>query len=141
MQHLAKVLIIKIIFTMAWVALLLLFIADLLKAQNLDVPDPKMFLQLLVVAYLALAVGYAFGLRDVLNGSYPAGVIWVGIISNGGAFAVLSLAALFDVWELWGTLARLFMWLSLVATGAITSGLIVYGPIERIGKNRKLGAA
>ena len=122
-----------------WGGPLLLIPDFLLELLGFVVPNPQIFLRLLGVAYIALAVGYVFGLRDVLNGRYPAGVIWVGIISNGGACAAISLAALLNVWELWGPIARLFMWFSLVATGAITIGLIVFGPLERIGKNGKCG--
>jgi len=81
------------------------------------------------MAYLALCAGYVFGLRDSLDGNYPAQVVSVGIISNGGAFAILAIAALFNTWETWGTLAQWFMWGSLVSTGAITTGLVVYGPL------------
>lgn len=143
MNRLAIVLIIKIFITiLAWgVPLLLLPLlpADFITGLGFVVLGPQVFIQLLGMAYLALAVGYVFGLRDVLNSTYPTGVVWVGIISNGGAFAVLSFAALFNVWVLWGSCAQLFMWFSLVATGAITSGLIVCGPLERIGKNGKRG--
>ena len=72
-------------------------------------PEPQLFLRLLGMAYTALIVGYAFGLRDARSGRYPAGVVWVGIVSNGGAFVMLAVAALLGVWSGWGLPAQLVM--------------------------------
>ena len=130
MNHLSKVLVAKSSITiLLWCLPLLLFPTELLKRLGIVDPGPQIFLKLLGMAYLALAAGYVFGLRDLRNGIYPAGVVSVGIISNGGAFAILTVAALFNTWEAWGAFAQWFMWASLVSTGAITTGLVVYGPL------------
>jgi len=130
MNHLSKVLVVKILITIfVWGLPLLLFPTGWLERLGFVVPGPQIFLRLFGMAYLALCAGYVFGLRDVLNGNYPAGVVWVGIISNGGAFAILAVAALSNTWEAWGTFAQWFMWGSRVSTGAITTGLVVYGPL------------
>ena len=61
------------------------FPSSVLEWLGFVVPNPPVFLRLLGMAYLALAVGYAFGLRDSLGGKYPIGTVWVGIVGNGGA--------------------------------------------------------
>lgn len=81
------------------------------------------------MAYTALIVGYIFGLRNAMTGIYPAEVVWVGIVSNGGACLLLTIAAIQGVWCSWSGLAQGYMWGSLIATGAITTGLIVFGPL------------
>lgn len=41
------------------------------------------------MALLALLVGYAGGFLEVQRGEFPAGVVVMGIVSNGGAFLVM----------------------------------------------------
>jgi hypothetical protein len=131
MQPLSLILIVKIVVTLfAWCIPLLLLPCSALAAIGFDVPQPAVFLRLLGMSYAALAVAYWFGLRAQWRGTYPAGTVWVGIVSNGGALLLLVLAAVQDVWTSWGILARGFMWGSLLATGLITLGLVVYGPLR-----------
>ena len=84
---------------------------------------------LLGLAYAALVVCYVFGLQASLRGEYPGDVVWVGIVSNGGAFLYLLFNAVSGTWESWGNYAQEMMWVSLVGTGVISFGLITFGVI------------
>lgn len=128
MNSLESVLLAKIALTVAaWCVPLLLLPASLLEAMGFPVPEPRLFLRLLGMAYTALVVGYAFGLRSVRRGEYPEGVVWVGIVSNGGACLILLLAAALGTWSAWGGFAQVVMWGSLLGTGGITAGLVRFG--------------
>ncbi|WP_163671012.1 hypothetical protein [Adonisia turfae] len=87
------------------------------------------FLRLLGMAYLALVVGYYFGLMETLNGGHPINIVWVGIVSNGGACLILLINAILRTWQEWELPAQVMMWLSLFVTGGITIGLIFTGLI------------
>ena len=78
-------------------------------------------------AYLALCVGYGFGLRAALAGQRLMGPIWTGIVSNGGACVYLLYYGIRGAWTGWGFLVQFVAWGSTVATAFITLGLIVYG--------------
>ncbi len=131
MIWLSRVLFAKIFLTVAlWCIPLLFFPASLLASLGFPVPEPQLFLRLLGMAYGALVVGYAFALRATLRGEYPAAAVWMGIVSNGGAFVLLQSAAILHVWASWGAFARVFMWASLAATGAIALGLVLCGPLR-----------
>ena len=129
MNALSKVLIFKITFTVlgACVPLLLLPVS-VLQALGFVVPEPQIFLRLLGMAYAALIVGYGFGLRDSLRGTYPGSVVWMGIVSNGGAAMLTGIAAAQNTWGAWGLFAQCLMWGSLICLCGITLGLVVYGP-------------
>lgn len=134
MTALSRVLVAKIALTVvAWCVPLLLFPASLLETLGFPVPEPQLFLRLLGMAYTALVVGYTFGLRASQRGEYPNNVVWVGIVSNGGAAGILAVAAAMGGWASWGAFAQLVMWGSLLGTAGITAGLIVYGPLARRG--------
>jgi hypothetical protein len=85
------------------------------------------FIRLLGIAYSSLLVGYIFGLLATLKGEYPISVIWVGIVSNGGASLILLTYGFLGYWQSWGKLARLAMWFSAIATAGITIGLVSTG--------------
>ena len=51
--------------------------------------DPPVFYRLYGWAILALLVGYAGGLVEVQRGSFPWGVVVMGLVSNGGAATIL----------------------------------------------------
>jgi hypothetical protein len=88
MSHLSKVFIFKFAATVAfWCIPLLLFPSEFLAVLGLPPQSSYMFVRMLGWAYLALCVGYAFGLKASLQGQRAAGPIWVGIVSNGGACA------------------------------------------------------
>ena len=126
-RALALLLIVKIGLTLAlWCGPLLLFPAGWLRWIGFPVPGPLLFLRLLGMAYAALIVGYALGLRQVRQGVYPAATVWMGLASNGGAFVILAVAAATGAWSDWPHLAPGLMWASLAATGLITAGLAAF---------------
>ena len=71
---------------------------------------------------------HALGLGQLRRGVFPSPAVRVGIVSNGGACALLALHALQGAWSAWGGFAQLFMWAALAGTGAITAGLVAFGP-------------
>lgn len=128
MNSLEIVFIIKIGFTLVlWCLPLLMLPENLLIQLGLPKPSTILFLRLLGMAYFALVVGYCFGLMETLNGVHPTNVVWVGIVSNGGACLILLINAILRTWQTWGLPAQVMMWFSLVATGSITLGLVVTG--------------
>jgi hypothetical protein len=130
MYGLSKVLAIKIIVTITiWGIPLLFFPSSLLNRLGFPVPEPQLFLRLLGMAYWALVVGYSFGLRAALQGIYPDGIVWVSIVSNGGAFLLLLIGAFLGVWQSWGGIAQAIMWSSVLITCGITVGLVALGPL------------
>ena len=130
MSNLSVILIVKIAITaILWGGPLLLLPSSLLSRIGFPLPEPQLFLRLLGVAYWALLAGYVFGLRVSLQGGYPAEAIWVGIISNGGAFILLTAGAIRGIWSSWGVLAQVVMWGSVLGTGFVTTGLIWFGPL------------
>ena len=128
MRHLSRVLFSKIGITIAlWCGPLLLFPVSFLERMGFPTCPSPIFLRLLGMAYGALTVSYVFGLFATRHGRYPGSTVWTGIVSNGGAFLLLSAGAFQGTWAAWGAPARLVMWASLAATGLITAGLIVFG--------------
>ena len=132
MHALEIILVAKIALTIIlWAIPTLFFSTPMLKALGFEVPHPRVFLTLYGMACVSLTVGYVLGLRSLqLHGTYPTDTIAVGIVSNGGSCAILIVAALRSVWKEWGIFARVFMWFSLVATGSITLGLVMFGPLR-----------
>jgi hypothetical protein len=132
MRYLSGILFFKIgVTTILWFGPLLFFPAPLLEKIGFPTCPSTIFLKLLGMAYGALLVGYVFGLVDTLHGRYPRSTVWAGIVSNGGAFLLLSMGAFQGVWAAWGEPARIVMWASLAATGLISTGLIAFGPFGR----------
>jgi hypothetical protein len=125
---LATIFIVKILFTLfLWCIPLLLVPGKLLASLGIPEPINIVFLRLLGMAYVALMVGYIFGLIAILNGGYPIETIWVGIISNGGAFLLLLIYRFLNTWSSWKSFIQIIMWISIVATGGITFGLVFAG--------------
>ena len=114
---------------LAWCIPLLLFPSSLLERLGFPSPSPEVFVRLLGMAYSALVLGYWFGLQQVRQGAYPMATVWVGILSNGGACALLVGHAATGAWSTWGGFAQASMWLSLIGTGSITAGLVFFGPL------------
>ena len=128
MSHLSKVLIFKIAGTvMIWCIPLLLFPAQLLEAAGFPAQPGYMFVRMLGWAYLALCVGYWFGLRASLAGRRLMAPIWVGIVSNGGACLYLLYYGSTGAWSDWGGAVQFVAWGSTAATALITLGLLVFG--------------
>jgi hypothetical protein len=128
MQYLSGVFFFKIGYTIVLCFGLLLVPTSFLKKAGFPTFPSAVFLRLLGVAYGALLVGYVLGLVQTLHGVYPRDTVWVGIVSNGGTFFLLSIDAFRGAWAAWGSLPRMALWVSLVITGLITAGLIVFGP-------------
>lgn len=129
MRALITLLISKILLTAVAVCIPLLFFSpELLQRLGFLVPEATLFLRLLGIAYLALLVSYAFGVREARRGIYPAAIVWVGIVSNTGACLILSLAAVQGSWAHWGQLARLSMFGAQLGTAGIAAGLLYFGP-------------
>ena len=131
MRGLVNVLIFKIAFTVIGACVPLLLLSEqALQAMGFVVPQPMLFLRLLGMAYAALIVGYALGLREAKRGIYPASTVWVGIVSNGGGAMILSFAAINGTWMQWGEFAQMLMWSAQICLTGITAGLIVFGPFD-----------
>lgn len=45
--------------------------------------------RLYAIAILALLVAYGSGLNAALSGTFPSGIVWMGLVSNVGAAAVI----------------------------------------------------
>ncbi|NKX45263.1 hypothetical protein [Roseicyclus persicicus] len=80
---------VKIVVTALGVAAPLLVAPTALLARVAGVADAGPLFRLYGVAILALLVGYGFGLADVAAGRLPVGLLWVAVVSNLGAAAVL----------------------------------------------------
>lgn len=127
---LSRVYVTKIVITiLLWSIPLLVFPPRLMTTLGFPELEAMLFLRLLGWAYLALCVGYYFGWRNARNGVFDPAAFTMGIVSNGGAFIFLTYYAITAAWSDWGFLAQLFMWISLAATLAITSGLS-YGAVQ-----------
>ena len=98
-----------------------------------------MFLRLLGLAYVALCVGYGMGFDVSLrthNSEILAAPVYVGLVSNGGAFVLLAGYGVTGTWNDWHAVVQFILWSSVVATAAITAGLYRYGAVE-LWKRRK----
>jgi hypothetical protein len=94
-------------------------------------PDPGtsiVFVRLYGAANFALGVGYILGYFDFAGGKDVDNVITVGAISNSLACIILAIFGVRDRWNDWGILAQIFMWISTIATGLITAGLLIFKP-------------
>jgi hypothetical protein len=129
MNALSLVLTFKIAATVLfWCVPLLLLPSSILielgfPAQSNDL----MFVRMLGWAYLALCIGYAFGLKFSLLGKRALGPIWVGIVSNGGACVLLLLFGLSASWNDMASFVQFIFWSSAATTAAITVGLWIWG--------------
>jgi len=92
MSVLALILIAKMSVTLLAVVIPFLFFPKptLDRTVGFGAPD-GVFYRLYGVAVLALLVAYGVGYVQVQEGIYPEGVVWMGLVSNGGATLVLIL--------------------------------------------------
>ncbi|MGB5636448.1 MAG: hypothetical protein WBM44_29350 [Waterburya sp.] len=128
MTALSIVLLIKILFTLTfWCIPLLFFPASLFIRLGIPEPQPILFIRLLGAAYVALTVGYILGFLALHQGKNIQGVVWVGIVSNGLASIILSIYGASGLWSEWSSLAQFYMWGSAITTGLITFGLLITG--------------
>lgn len=125
MRRLKALLIRKIVVTgLFWCLPLLAFPPAWFVALGMPAPEPMLFVRLLGAAYLALLVGYYFGLRGLDKGEDPAPVIHMGIASNGLAALLLAYFGISGAWSAWGGGANIFMWLSTFGAGTMTFSLL-----------------
>lgn len=128
MNHLSKVYVFKILATIVfWCIPLLFFPKELLQSFGFPNQETYMFVRMLGWAYLALCVGYFNGLLASLKGIKLMGPIYVGLVSNSGACLYLLYFALVGTWDNWGSGIQFIGWSSFVATFFITLGLYVFG--------------
>ncbi len=128
MNMLSRVFIFKIVATIVvWCVPLILMPASWLEALGFPRQETYMFVRMLGWAYLALCVGYWFGLQAAVQGRHAMGPIWVGIVSNGGACLYLLYYGVAGTWTTWGMPVQVIAWGSILATALITIGLLVYG--------------
>jgi len=128
MHPLEWILWIKIIATLLlWALPLLVIPSEQARKWGLPVIDPPIFGRLLGVAYCALLAGYISGLVALRQGSWPTGIIWMGIISNGGASVLLFHAWILGQWKELRSLTRGFQIFSMLLVMAITTGLVTFG--------------
>ena len=128
MNALSQVFVFKITATVfVWCIPLLLMPSSLIVAAGLPEQPSWMFIRMLGWAYIALCVGYAFGLKASLQGKRAMGPIWVGIVSNGGACLFLLFYGLMGTWSEWGIFLQVIGWGSILATALITLGLFLFG--------------
>ena len=128
MNHLSKIFVFKIAATViAWSLPLIFLPASALESLGFPEQESYMFVRMLGWAYLALCVGYAFGLAASLRNTRLLGPIWVGIVSNGGACLYLFYYGIAGTWSEWGAAVQFIAWGSVLATAIITSGLIAFG--------------
>lgn len=128
MNNLSRVFIFKIITTIvAWCIPLILFPTSVLEFVGFPEQSTYIFVRLLGWAYLALCVGYYFGLKESLKRKRFMGPIWVGLVSNGGACLYLFYYGVIGTFSNWGVFMQFVVWGSFLATGLITIGLYIYG--------------
>jgi len=128
MNPLSIVFIFKILATiLVWCVPLILFPPSWLDAIGFPAQVSDMFVRMLGWAYLALCVGYGFGLQASLKGRRHLSSIWVGIVSNGGACGYLLFYGLSGHWSIWPINIQIIAWGSMLATALITLGLFFFG--------------
>ncbi len=128
MNALSIVFIFKITATVLfWSIPLVLLPGSLLEEAGLPPQPSYMFVKMLGWAYIALCVGYWFGLQASLQGKRLMPPIYVCIVSNGGACLYLLWYGLAGTWQDWGSFVQFIAWSSILATALITAGLIRYG--------------
>ena len=121
----------KISMTIIWVVSLLLS-GWAFEPLRIPKPEPLLFVILLAGAYIALLVGYVRAYWDSThygNTQNVVNAVVVGIVSNGWGCLTLLLFGLNGAWNNWGGWAQVGMWLSMVAAGLITVGLIIARPV------------
>ena len=95
-----------------------------------ETPEPTPLYQALVlntrlmgVTFLALITAYAFGLRAIVGNQFPYAIVYVGLVSNGGAALLILVAALTGLLTDWPAFPRIVYFVSLSAVTAIAAAL------------------
>ena len=132
MPALARVFALKILVTLlCWSLPLLLLPATVFEALGVASRQDAIFLRLLGWAWLALCVGYGFGLQAARARQAAPGPVWTGIVSNGGAGLLLLGHGLTGAWAAWHPLLRAGAWASVGITLALAGALWHYGARRR----------
>lgn len=122
---LAWVLRVKIAATLLlWALPALLISPECFEQFGFPEPKPILWVRLMGMAFTSLALGYWHGLQALRQGIFPLGTVQVGILSNGGACALLLTALLGTDLEGWTRGAVPYLWLSAGLTSAITVSLL-----------------
>lgn len=117
----------KIVVTVLfWAGPLLILPAGLLATAGLP-REAVPLARLLGCAYVALCVGYAFGLRELWAGRRAASAVAVGIVSNAGGGAYLTYFGGTGAWTAWHPWASVAAWASAAVALAIALGLYWFG--------------
>lgn len=87
---------------------------------GLPVGEFALFPRLLGIAYAALLVSYAFGLRDLAKGRYPIVAVCTGIVSNGGATAAFVTFGLMGAYTALPTWLQWYFWISAAGAAQVT---------------------
>lgn len=89
------------------------------------------FLRLYGLSTVALLMGYYSGVQDVAKGIFPAGILRMGLVSNGGQGLAIVGAGALGVYGDWGLIAQAMMWaLGLFVLG-IAAGILLAFERER----------
>ena len=125
---LTLILAVKIIATLlVWCIPLLFFPKDWFVAMGFPQTLRMEFLRLLGWAYLSLCVGYFFAWSASRRGIRQAGPLWVGVVSNGGAAALLLSYGLAGAWTQLGGFPQFVLWGSTGVAAALSLGIWFYG--------------
>ena len=137
MTRLAQVIMVKIAVTVLfWAGPLILAPAPLLAAAGLP-SEAVPLARLLGVAYVALCVGYGFGLREVRAGRRATSTVVGGGVSNAGAGAYLTYFGVTGAWVGWHPALQVGVWASAAVTLGIALGLYWSGLRDDAGKGRR----
>ena len=127
MTGLVRIYVVKIALTvLVWCGPLLLVPERVGAAVGLTGEAAPFLLRLLGWAYLALCVGYAFGLQAAWKGVRRHGPLWAGVVSNGGAAALLGWIVVTGTHGPWPWPAQAVVFLSTAAAAVIALGLLWY---------------
>ena len=138
MTGLVRIYFVKILLTvLVWCAPLLVLPDVVADAVGLEGAATPFLLRLLGLAYLALCVGYAFGLQAAWVGQRRHGPLWAGIVSNGGAAVLLGWVVVSGTHAPWPWQAQAVVFLSAAAAALIALGLFWYAlALDRVFRRR-----
>ena len=127
MTPLARVFTVKLAVTAVfWAGPLILAPASLFEAAGLP-GEAVLLARLLGWAYVALGVGYGFGLREVRAGRRATSAVAVGVVSNGCAGACLAYFGATGALAGWDHWLQVMAWASSAVALGIALGLYWYG--------------
>jgi hypothetical protein len=127
MQILIVTLWAKIVLTVFLWTMPLLLVPRLLDRLGIPAMREPLFGRLLGIMFLALVVMYIFGLLQAYRGEVPWPAIIAGMVSNGGAAALILIAATSLGWfgTTWTPLGRIGVLVSGALAGCVFLGLAI----------------